>query len=501
MPVTSATAAVRSTTRHPTPLFHAGTKPVANAPKDGFEGFGAEFNPYLFLNRPGTADEIAKKTGALNPHDVRIFVPWEVVNYSKAVATLGKEKADRIVESFYASAALAVKKGANLNLTFNGLMTNNGKLGPEAWAKHRDWMVDRFAGVVNELTARNGGKPVPRLHLTFDNEPSGTHEFAAAKQSGHVATFAKRYAEGYAALDARLKADGRSDVKLVAGDVTAENREQFLCALKGTGIEQHIDAWSFHVYPRLHEPLEAGVKRLQNIRALAAKLGLTKPLTINELGVKGYGPWVKTKNGLMTPPGNPGRTEPYTLKRDANGKVVFDAKGKPVSVPHGRPVEQTGRGAFRQGWYALAAARLGFQGAIKWEAFDGGKHGGYAPGEFAMIGADGKHTTPSYSLFRIFDGAVPPGWQAMRGSGAQRDERATFFRGPGGGLSALAMNQGERAEPFRADGFPKGAKVHVAIWTPDGRVRYATATAAGGKVSIPIPPGGAIAVSTVPFLE
>jgi hypothetical protein len=475
------------------PGFHAGTAPVLHAPKDGFEGFGAEFNPYLYANRPGATAPIQKKVGSLNAHDVRVFVPPEVMSkakYAASVKTLGQAATDAIVASFYKTVQLAQRNGASLNLTFNGLMSNNAKLDDAAWAAHKAQMVDNVAQVIDALRARNGGAELKGLHVTLDNEVNGTEGFAQAMASGQVATFAGRYAEGYAALDARLNPDGQRHVKLVAGDLVAENRRPFLTAMSQTDIEKHIDAWSLHIYPRFNESPEQAVLRLESARGLADQLHLTKPLTLNELGVKGYGPWELRGGKLVERVGEPGMTQPYTCAV-VNGQVV--------NTPHGVPVESSGRAAFLQGWTALAAARLGFQGAVKWEAFDGGNGpGGYNPGAFAMIGADGK-TSPSYSLMRMFADAVPAGWSAVKGSGVSGAERATFFRGPGGGLSALAMNEGHAPMPFKADGFGQDAKVYVARWTPDGRLKYSQAQVINGVVQVSVPPGGSVAVSTVAF--
>src|SRR5438309_816317 len=82
------------------------------------------------------------------------------------------------------------------------------KLDPAAWHAHMKMMVDNVSRVIDALKAKNAGAPVSGLHVTFDNEASGTKEFADAIKSGHKATYANRYAEAYAALDDKLNPPG-----------------------------------------------------------------------------------------------------------------------------------------------------------------------------------------------------------------------------------------------------------------------------------------------------
>ena len=197
-----------------------------------------------------------------------------------------------------------------------------------------------------------------------------------------------------------------------------------------------------------------------------------------------------------------GRKPIYVTEYGVRG-IYTGGKDQPGHLRDGTPVGDSNVNAFQHGWFNALSSQLGIKGAISWDAYSGGP--GNQFGKFGMI-ADGHsdfRLKPSYFLTELFTHAMKPGWSAVHVAQAGKGELVTAFTGPRGESSVLALNQGATDKPFTFEGLKPGTTYHVASWNRRGGGGLAgekdVVVSRAGTVSVAVPKGGVLALSTEPL--
>ena len=391
-------------------------------------GFGAQYNQnvYAAISRNAGVTEanvagMEQKVLSLKPHFVRIFFDHHVF-----------ADPDRM-QSFARTVELAERSAASINITWQG----GGTASPErSMSQFGDLLVD----LVN-----NGG--IRKLKwVTVLNEPNS--------ETGSVTM--EVYERLYRLLDANLTTAGvRGQIRLMGGDLLGtksglgQTQEDWFTFL-ATRMSDLLDAHSIHVYwdywdtPKLE-------RRLREVRAIYDRLPPSgrKPLYVTEYGVRGHG----------FPDERPGTYE------------------------DGTPLQDTNINAFQHAWFALLAAKLGYYGMVKWDAYFGQYD--RKPQDFRMIGRpqDGWLPRPVYWLIRILTRTVRVGWKVVRVDGAAGTKLVTAFAGPhgrvtvigldtaGGILNGVSPTEGS----YRLAGLPPNTSFQFLYWNRGGDGRNSRA--------------------------
>ena len=138
----------------------------------------------------------------------------------------------------------------------------------------------------------------------------------------------------------------------------------------------------------------------------------------------------------------------------------------------GSPLENTNVSAFQQAWFALQAARSGFVGAVKWDAY----FGRYDSRDqaFGLIGPPGEGWPlgPVYNALRLLTRATRPGWTVGAVDGVSGSKVVTAFAGPAGELTVAGLDAaGSRLNTasgtsvsYAIAGLPPNARLNLALW-------------------------------------
>ena len=447
----------------------------------GFDGFGAEYEPYSYTDPRIDHSKLDPKLRKLGVQHTRIFVPWNAVttgllgmagpdlekehidqltqlvdqnpdnaDLQKKLANAKKQYAQdtKFTQSFLKTVALAGKHTA-INLTFFGAV------GQPERAKEMAHILKYFID-----------QGYDHLQTTLENEPNGGnakgHGYRsdiarAIKNHDHAAIAAatKKYVDAYQNLSEELTAIGaRDQVKVVGGDMVGHNRETFFRSIVQQGLNKYVDAYSLHVYWGMPgHSLSHALGSLKEMQKLAAKIAPGKAMQVTEFGKKTVGTTAAPRN------------------------------------------EET---AFEEGLFALSAVNDGYTGLVKWDAFYDGPPSPEKgnPGKFYLIGGPQKHydTDAMYSLMRLFTHSTEPGWRAHGVNHGEQSVECTFRSPDGSQGTILAMSKGGGS--VNTHGLPPhGGKLHVHTWK-NGALESST-VAHGASVAIPTL--GAVAVSTKPF--
>jgi hypothetical protein len=239
-----------------------------------------------------------------------------------------------------------------------------------------------------------------------------------------------------------------------------------------------LDAYSIHVYWDFWSP-EKIERRLTEVRQIVDGLPpeQRKPLYVMEFGARGHR--------------DPGDAGPGT----------FD---------DGAPLATTNANAFQHAWLDVLAPRLGFSGAVKWDAYFGRYDA--KPQAYTMIGPpqEGWPLRPVYQLTRLFTAATRPGWRVVAVDGAKGPRVVTAFAGPRGELTifgldsqgALLNTTSATVSTYAIGGLPPATTFRLQLWNADGTGTLAAPLAvtsdASGVIRIGAPLQCVFALTTLP---
>ncbi|HEY3185573.1 MAG TPA: hypothetical protein VGJ77_22200 [Gaiellaceae bacterium] len=422
---------------------------------DSFAGYGAQFNQnvYSALSRAAGVDDanvgdMEGKVTALGPQFVRLFFHRSAF-----------WDADRM-QSFVRAAQLAQRAGATIDVTWQ---TSAGS--------DLDVEITRFGHLLSDLVLNRG---VTNLRwATLQNEVNSTR--VSMETYDHL----------YRVLDAALAVDGvRDRIRFMGGDLVAQpsplgqTQNDWLRFL-GARMSDILDAYSIHVYWDFWSP-EKIERRLTEVRQIVDALPAEqrRPLYITEFGARGHR--------------DPGDAGPGT----------FDG---------GAPLGNTNANAFQHAWLDVLAPRLGFAGAVKWDAYFGRYDA--KPQAYTMIGPpqEGWPLRPVYNLTRLFTATTRPGWKAVAVDGAKGPRLVTAFAGPQGELTlvgldtqgALLNTTSATVSTYTIGGLPPAATFRLQLWNADGTGTLAAPLAvtsdASGVIRIGAPLQCVFALTTLPL--
>jgi hypothetical protein len=306
--------------------------------------------------------------------------------------------------------------------------------------------MDQFAKVLVDLVRTNG---ISNLRwVSAQNEVNGT------KISTDL------YGRMVRRVDADLRTAGlRLQIRIMGGDLVGAAGPGGLTqgdwlALMGGPLGDVVDAFGVHIYWDYWDTAKLE-KRLTDVRTLVDALPANerKPLYVTEYGVRGH-------------------------KSATNVGGVFD---------DGTPFQPSNVHAFQVAWFNVVAARLGYAGTIKWDAFVA-KYDNTAQ-DYSLMGpaVEGWPQRPAYRLLQLLTQAVRPGWSALTVDAPADARLVTAFAGPAGELTLIGLDRdgGQLNTPsttqvsYVVGGLPPGRGFHLSVWNAAGD----SATADAGTVT------------------
>jgi hypothetical protein len=203
-----------------------------------------------------------------------------------------------------------------------------------------------------------------------------------------------------------------------------------------------------------------------------------KPLYVTEFSVRG----LRNLNGVAYP--EPG--------------VYADAT----------PFAQTTINAFQHAWFAVLAARLGYAGASKWDAYFGKYDRGTLA--YSMIGPpqEGWPLRPVYNLMSLFTSTTKSGWKVVGVAGAAGTKLVAGYTGPRRQVTVIGFDTAgaslaapsPTAVSYSIGGLPPDTELRLVYWNQDGSGLISppsvVQTDAAGMLQITAPPQSVFAASS-----
>ncbi len=420
-----------------------------------FAGYGGQFNHHVYaaLSRSlGVTDEnvvdMERKMRALHPQFSRVFFT------PQAFADADK------MQSFIRTVLFAQSTGTTINVTWQG-----GTLSVASGT------VQKFADVLIDLVRNRG---VTNLRwLTLQNEPNRTR------------ITPEQYEAAYRALDPYIQSI-RGQVRYMGGDlvrgpdVGPPNQDvwfQYLAA----HMSDILDAYSIHVFWDYWDTQKL-VDRLTEVRAIVDALPEAgrKPLYVAEYGVRG----LRTFNGV----------------RQVDPGVWED----------GTPITQTNVSTFQHAWFDVLAARLGFMGTSKWDAYFGKYDSGTQAYYFIGSPLNGWPLYPMYNFMRLMTTTVKREWEVVAVDSVPDTSRLlAAYVGKKGQRTVVGLDtaggQLNTVSPtpvsYSIGGLPPSAKLTLLVWNAagDGLVAPKTAVTsdAAGVAAVTIPQHAVFVLTSV----
>ena len=387
---------------------------------EGFAGFGGQFNHHVYagLSRDaGVSDDnvsdMEEKVTALRPQLVRLFFT--------RTAFADRDR----MQSFVRTAQLAQRTGATINVTWQ---TSHGS--------NLEAELPLFADVLASLVLDAG---VSNLRwVTLQNEVNRT------------SITMETYDRMYRIVASRIAERGLGHhVRLMGGDLVEQRSPlgqtqgdwlRFLAAR----MSDVVHAYSIHVYWNHWSPGKIE-RRLREVRALYDTLPpeTRKPLYVTEFGARGH-------------------------------RVAGD--GGPGTWDDGSPLEANAISAFQHAWLKVLASKLGYAGAIKWDAFFGRYDA--RPQSYHLIGPpqEGWPLRPGYHLTRLLTGTTRAGWRTVAVDGASGTRLIAAFAGGLGELTVVGLDTtGAKLNaaspalvPYSIGGLPPRTTFRLLLWNGDG---------------------------------
>ena len=441
----------------------------ANVVVPSLGGYGAQFNQHVYApvtNPPAaTLPDMEAKVKDLEPQLVRVF-------YNDDFEERQPNRV-RNLASFMDTVQLAQEAGATINVTYQSV--NVAKLNPAV-------SMARFAGVLEELVEVRGSTNL--RWVTVANEPNAT------------ALTMTEYEALNRALDAELVARGlRGHIRMMGGDLVSTNQRAWFAYI-AANMNDLFDAYSVHVYWDYWNTPFFKETRLKDIRKIVTEelpAAARKPTYVMEYGVR----------GIRTFPGKPTLESGYWEDGSDLGRTTI--------------------AAFQQLWFDLEAAKLGFTGSVKWDAYWGKYHGTYNS-LYAMIGpaSEGWPLFPAYHALRLLLQTTQAGWQVVEvapwdeddwklGTPDPLEKELTAYADDVGHLTVMGLDSRGRdlnsvsaeAPEYSIGGLPAGAEFGLALWNESGNgessLRTRLTANAAGVVRFRVPLHAAFSLTNVPI--
>jgi hypothetical protein len=420
-----------------------------------FAGYGGQFNHHVYAaisRNVGVTDEnvidMERKMKALHPQFSRIFFTPAAFN-----------DPDRM-QSFIRTVQFAQSTGTMINITWQG-----GTLSVESGT------VQKFADVLIDLV-RNRGITHFRW-LTLQNEPNRTR------------ITPEQYEGFYRALDPYIQSI-RGQVRYMGGDLVrgpdvGPPNQQLWFDYLATHMSDILDAYSIHVFWDYWDTQKLQ-ERLTEVRAIvdAMPAAARKPLYVAEYGVRG--------------------------QRIFNGVRQFE----PGVWEDGKPITETNVSAFQHAWFDVLAARLGYMGTSKWDAYFG-KYDN-ATQVFYMIGSpdSGWPLYPLYHFMRLMTTTVKREWKIVGVDSVPDTSRLlAAYIGKKGQRTVVGLDTAgaqlstasPTLVPYSIAGLPPSTKLRLAIWNQAGDGLVAPArivtTDAVGVATVTVPEHAVFVLTTL----
>jgi hypothetical protein len=437
---------------------------------DALGGYGAQFNQHVYAaitpKPSGSLPDLEQKVKDLEPQLVRIFF-HEV-----------QERDPDQLASFYETVELAQATGAAINITYH--TAANARFNPDRFMRD-------FAVVLENLVEVRGFDNV--RWVTIQNEVNATNVtplLTAALYRELPAAPADR------GLRDRIGLMG-GDLVENGGNVPLPNHIPWWTYM-AEHMSDVLDAYSVHIYWNYWD-IPRMAFRLRNVRAIVdgpILAGARKPVFVTEFGVR----------GIQNIPGSPAIQPGYW--------------------EDGTPLSRTNIVAFQHLWFDIAAAQLGYSGAVKWDAY----WGRYTPGyreTYNLIGPaeEGWPLFPAYHALRMLFQTTARGWQVIRiDPWADDDWRQDLtdppekelvaFAGADGALTVAGLDSHGRdlntaspdAPEYSIGGLPPNTSLGLALWNASGDGKSTVAaeveTNAAGVARFSVPLHAAFALTNVP---
>jgi hypothetical protein len=427
-------------------------RPDGDSP-GSFAGFGAQYNQNLFA-------QVSRDAGMTDEHALLIQKRLGVLKPQFVrVFFSGDSFGDTdLMGSFERTMKLAQRTAGSINVTFQGI-------GPRAHTNR----VPAFAEVLADLVTNQG---IDKLGwVTVRNEPN------------RPAMPKPLYLDLYRQLHRELKRLGvRDRIRIMGGDLLIDKQQEWFDFLATREMAAVLDAYSIHVYWDYWNPKKIA-NRLQGVRTIwdALPAARRKPLYVTEYGVRG-------KPGDLPKP-NPGFLEGTTT-----------------------PLGTTNVNAFQHAWFSLLAAKLGFLGTVKWDAYVS-RYGTGVPAQtmaFWLIGPqDAAHPSPVYELLRLFSMTVVPGSRVVDFESDPDGKVVVGFAAPDDRLTILGLDTGgaivkpsARKVDYRFENLPANTVFQLRYWNHGGGGKTVThsrvTTDAAGALTVPAPLRSVFALTALP---
>jgi hypothetical protein len=420
-----------------------------------FAGYGGQFNHHVYaaISRGvGVTDEnvvdMERKMRALHPQFSRIFFTPAAFN-----------DPDRM-QSFIRAVQFAQSTGTTINITWQG--------GTFTVASGN---VQKFADVLIDLVQNRG---ITRFRwLTIQNEPNRTR------------ITPEQYEGFYRALDPYIQSI-RGQVRYMGGDLVrgpdvGPPNQQLWFDYLAVHMSDILDAYSIHVFWDYWDTQKLQ-DRLTEVRAIVDAMpeAARKPLYVTEYGVRGH--------------------------RRFNDVRMFE----PGVWENGTWITETNVSAFQHAWFDVHAARLGYMGTSKWDAYFG-KYDN-ATQVFYMIGSPerGWPLFPLYHFIRLMTTTVKREWQIVSVDSVPDTSRLlAAYIGKKGQRTVVGLDTAgaqlntvsPTLVPYSIAGLPPSTKLRLAIWNEagDGLVAPAktVSTDAVGVVNITVPQHAVFVLTTL----
>jgi hypothetical protein len=347
---------------------------------------------------------------------------------------------------------LADQTGASINVSWQG----GGSLSDPMLAPAT---VQRYTDVIKDLVTTRGIKSVQ--WVSMQNEVNTI-----------MITMAQ-YEAVYRLLDADLRAAGiRDQVKIACGDLLWSTKT--LAAAQGGWLDYTArnmadicDAYTLHIYFRVYTLPDGLEKPLVAARQLMDSLpaAMRRPLQVTEYSASG-----------------------------------LDGDPRPGLDSNGNQYQTTIASGLQHLWFNILAARLGYSGTAKWDAYYAKYDNGVQ--RFYMLGepADGWPRWPTYHAIRMLTHGMKRGWSIVSVEGSTSTALVTAFRGPLGETAVLGLNRNAGARTISITGLPPGTPFYHLAWNYAGggglTTRAMEMSTAGCKVSITVPPSSGFLLTT-----
>jgi hypothetical protein len=373
-------------------------------------GYGAEMSPYL------TAPSEGVPVGDLSDLErkLKALAPQHVRIF--VLPKWWEPGNENLRDSFVRTCQMAQSAGATINVTLW-----------HGWTNDPPGSSRRMARLLQDLV-RNRSLTAVR-YVTLQNEVNSTRITMDS------------YDAFYRMFDHDLRAVGlRDQIQIVGGDLLRKKEAAWFENL-ATELADVCDGYSVHMYWEYPQAADYIRRRMNEIALIQDGLPARerRPLFITEFGVR--------------------------------GKDWHERGKEPGVYEGGSPIVQTAVQALQIGWLMTEATRRGYVATVQWEAYDVGYP--RIRMHYGLLGEarQGWPLRPAYQVLRLFTHTVASGWRAVRLEGDSSEVALAAVQGPKAGLTLMALNHSERAQPISIGGLRPNLVFRRLLWAAGDKDR------------------------------